>query len=478
MKKLLICLLALSTLIDVSSQAPNKMSYQCVVRNTSGSLITNTAIGLRISILKGSPTGDVIFQETYNPNPQTNANGLLTIEIGSGVVIIGDQFSNIDWSSGIYFLKTETDPTGGTNYSITGTSQLLSVPYSLFAKETGYALAGSFDGLTNKPTTLSGYGITDGLSTSHPSSSITSDLIGNWNGAYLWGNHAGLYRPISYVPVWSEIASKPTTIGGYGITDAVAIFGDQNIAGTKTYTGKVKVPTPTENDDAAHKAYVDALKQKVESLEATLSLQGITIPLETITDADNNIYRVVTIGTQKWMGENLKTTKYNDGTPIPLEEDSWINPQRPAYCWYLNSEAGFKVPYGALYTWFTVNTGKLCPSGWHVPTQDDWSTLYNYLGDVDYKGAQLREVGTLHWNEFLPARATNETGFSAVGSGNRHGVDGSYDQLGNMCELWSADEYVGDPTMANYVYISNNCVFSIGGNNRKTMGYSVRCVMD
>jgi len=109
------------------------MSYQAVIRNSGGALVTNQAVGVKISILQGSPSGTLIYQEIYNPNPQTNENGLLALEIGGGIPLTGT-FSTIDWASGPYFFKTETDPTGGTSLTITGTSQLLSVPYSLHAK--------------------------------------------------------------------------------------------------------------------------------------------------------------------------------------------------------------------------------------------------------------------------------------------------------------------------------------------------------
>ena len=109
------------------------MSYQAVIRNGSNGLVTSSPVGMRVSILQGSPTGTLVYQEIYNPNPQTNANGLVAIEIGGGTPLTGT-FTTIDWSAGPYFIKTEIDPTGGTNYTITGTSQLLSVPYALYAK--------------------------------------------------------------------------------------------------------------------------------------------------------------------------------------------------------------------------------------------------------------------------------------------------------------------------------------------------------
>jgi hypothetical protein len=133
MKKLFTYLAVTSITFSIFAQAPQKISYQCVVRNSSGALAANQSIGVKISILQGSASGKVVYQETYNPNPQTNANGLISIEIGGGVPLSGT-FSTINWASGKYFLKTETDPAGETNYTISGTSQLLSVPYALHAK--------------------------------------------------------------------------------------------------------------------------------------------------------------------------------------------------------------------------------------------------------------------------------------------------------------------------------------------------------
>jgi len=133
MKRLFTIIAAALLTASVFAQSPQKMSYQAVIRNSGGALVTNQAVGVKISILQGSPSGTLIYQEIYNPNPQTNENGLLALEIGGGIPLTGT-FSTIDWASGAYFFKTETDPTGGTSYTITGTSQLLSVPYALQAK--------------------------------------------------------------------------------------------------------------------------------------------------------------------------------------------------------------------------------------------------------------------------------------------------------------------------------------------------------
>ena len=131
------------------AQAPNKFTYQAVVRNTSNQLITNTLVGIRVSILQNSATGSVVYSETQMLS--TNANGLVTMNIGEGTVVYGS-FNNIDWSAGTFFLKSEIDPTGGSNYTISSTQQLLSVPYALYANEAGNSFSGNYNDLTNKPT--------------------------------------------------------------------------------------------------------------------------------------------------------------------------------------------------------------------------------------------------------------------------------------------------------------------------------------
>ena len=129
---LLTCTFSLSTVL---AQAPQKMSYQAVIRNSSNQLVTNHLVGMRIAVLQGSATGTVVYSETITPT--TNANGLITVEFGGGV-----GFDTITWANGPYFIQTETDPTGGTDYTITGTSQLLSVPFAFYAKTSGSSIPG------------------------------------------------------------------------------------------------------------------------------------------------------------------------------------------------------------------------------------------------------------------------------------------------------------------------------------------------
>ena len=139
MRKIYYLALLLFVCISASSQSQNNMSYQAVIRNSSNNLITNQAVGMRISILQGSAVGTEVYVETQNPI--SNINGLVTLEIGNGTPTLGT-YNGINWANGPYFVKTETDPTGGNSYTVVGVSQLMSVPYALYALNSGSSIAG------------------------------------------------------------------------------------------------------------------------------------------------------------------------------------------------------------------------------------------------------------------------------------------------------------------------------------------------
>jgi len=166
MKKIYTLIAGLMLTASVFAQAPEKMSYQAVVRDASNNLTTNQSVGMQISILQGGVTGIPVYVETQTPT--TNANGLVSLEIGTGTVVSGD-FTIIDWANDTYFIKTETDPTGGTSYTITGTTQLMSVPYALHAKT-----ADSITGTVN-------YTETDPLFGASIANGITATDTANWN---------------------------------------------------------------------------------------------------------------------------------------------------------------------------------------------------------------------------------------------------------------------------------------------------------
>ncbi len=148
MKKILFAIAAVIFSVTIFAQSPNKISYQAIIRDLSGTLVKSTNVGVKISIIQGSAVGNVVYREIHNE--ATNSNGLLSIEIGGGSVDTG-YFATINWAYGVYFIKTEIDPMGGSNYSITAISQFLSVPYALFSNSSGNGFSGDYNDLTNKP---------------------------------------------------------------------------------------------------------------------------------------------------------------------------------------------------------------------------------------------------------------------------------------------------------------------------------------
>lgn len=226
-------------------------------------------------------------------------------------------------------------------------------------------------------------------------------------------------------------------------------------------------------------------KQAVSDVDSIIFYKASTNPQgNTLTDASGNVYKTVTIGTQTWIAENLKTTKYNDNSDIPLVTDksAWAALSTPGYCWYNNEEATHKATYGALYNLYAVNTGKLCPTGWHVPTDADWKTLEMYLGltqeEADAtewrgtdQGTQLKN--TSGWNS--GGNGSNTSGFSALPGGYRSNF-GTFNYIGDLGSWWSSNEFetgVASNRLLNYIFGGVYRVNEVG-----QTGLSVRCLGD
>jgi uncharacterized protein (TIGR02145 family) len=202
-----------------------------------------------------------------------------------------------------------------------------------------------------------------------------------------------------------------------------------------------------------------------------------------VTDIEGNVYQTVKIGNQVWMAENLKTTKYNDQAAIPnvIENNEWIALTTDAFCWAQNNEATFKPLYGALYNWYAVETGKLCPTGWHVPTDGEFSAMEITLGmtseqaaGTDFRGTdQGKQMkNTTGWAD--GANGTNTSGFSALPAGYRSYITGNSEGIGLITYFWSATGL--DENIAVYRRLDgdNDKVFRSG--TYKKAGKSIRCV--
>lgn len=206
----------------------------------------------------------------------------------------------------------------------------------------------------------------------------------------------------------------------------------------------------------------------------------------TVKDKDGNVYHTIKIGNQIWMVENLKTTKYNDGTAIPLIADNtaWSHLSTPGYCWYNNNKIAYKNSYGALYNWYTINTGKLAPIGWHVATLTDWENLEKYIKTkLEKSGSTAKALAsTTNWtNDTIPGSIgyellkNNNSGFTAIPGGYR-GNHGGFHDFGSTGSWWPFNEESG---MVGAWYLS---LYSKSAGHLckyctyRRSGFSVRCV--
>ena len=232
------------------AQSPDKMSYQAVVRDSKGELVMNQPVGIRISIIQGTVNGNIVYSELQSPT--TNENGLVTLEIGTGVT--GNDFASIDWAQGPYFIKTEIDPTGGTSYTITGTNQLLSVPYALYA-ETAEKVAGGFNE-------------TDPVYNASVASEITASDTTKWNSKL---DNYTESDPVYEKSVASNISAVDTTrwhnkLDSYTETDPVyGISVASNITASDTTNWNNKLSRYTETDPI----YAASVAENISAADTT-----------------------------------------------------------------------------------------------------------------------------------------------------------------------------------------------------------------
>lgn len=365
MKKIFLVSFVMAVIISqLVAQVPQCINYQTVVRNSSGQLVKDQSVSLKFSILQNSVSGQEVYSEKHVKT--TNQFGIVSLHIGKGSVLSGN-FETIDWGAGKMFLKTFLDLSGGDSFTEMGTSEMVSVPYALYA----------------------------------------GSVYVNYSNDTLYIGDQAVYLPS----------------GGSGSTG------------------------------------------------------------NTVTDYDGNVYGTVTIGTQTWLAENLKSIHYTDGTAISGVFD-------------YDNNASLTGEYGKLYTWEAVMRGASsssavpsgvqggCPTGYHVPSHTEWETLYNYVKN-HYEvggsliGQKLKETGTAHWET---NNGTNETGFTAVGSGEMflNGGEPDFQHMKEAGDLWSTTQFASNPDQALEFRIYNSGSIMVQTNTVKNKdgGLAVRCIKD
>ena len=195
-----------------------------------------------------------------------------------------------------------------------------------------------------------------------------------------------------------------------------------------------------------------------------------------IKDIDGNIYHTITFGTQVWMRENLQTTRYNDGSVIPLatEQSAWYDLHAPGMCWYDNDEGVNRNVYGALYNWYALDTGKLCPPGWHVPSDDEWAVLTECLGGEAIAGGKMKASGPPAWLNQYPD-AQKSSGFDALPAGFR-GKTGFIPASEVAAIFWSSTAFDNDNAWTRY--LQPDSIIAGREHGGKYHGFAIRCLKD
>jgi uncharacterized protein (TIGR02145 family) len=467
------------------AQSPDRLSYQAIVRNASGNVVANQSVGMRITILKGSATGASVYVETQTRN--TNASGLITLEIGGGIPVTGS-FALVNWGQGPYFIKTETDVTGGTNYQLTGTTQLLSVPYSLYAQSADLKYSAMGDTLYSGKE----YVIVPGLSaanltaTGQGTATLTTSLPVNITdaGATLGGQ------------ISNQGGASVTTRGiCYSITGSPTISNSTVIAGSGTGSYQVNLTGLNSGTQYYARAFATNSFGTSYGNQVVFTTTGSSVSNCTgkVKDIDGNEYNVVQIGNQCWMKENLRVTRFRDSSLIPLDTSggfngdgdytnggyaSWSLLETAARCMYNNNQANVPV-YGYLYNKYSAISSKgLCPTGWHVPSNDEYVVLANTLGGELVAGGKMKSTGTTLWKN-PNLGADNSSGFNALPAGGRIGREARFFGKGEYAFLQTSIS--GWVISARELWYDSNILkthMQYQSDRYNQHGTSVRCLRD
>ncbi|MFT7001001.1 MAG: hypothetical protein ACJAVW_002024, partial [Spirosomataceae bacterium] len=447
------------TNVTVTGSGTSASPYEVNAVGGDGSETKVTA-GTNVTV-----TGSGTSTSPYEVNAVGGDGSETKVTAGTNVTVTGSGTSASPYEvNAVGGDGSETKVTAGTNVTVTGSGTSTS-PYEVNAvggdgSETKVT-AGTNVTVTGSGTSTSPYEV----NTTEVDGDVTNELQDlSINGNALTITLNGAATSIDLSPYLDNTDDQ--TLEG--------ILTSNTSAGSNKITS---LADPVSAQDAATKAYVDLLESKLEALEG-------------VKDIDNNRYDIITIGTQTWMAENLKTTRYNDGSLIPLITDATLwgtasTNEAPGYCWYnAPNESTNLIAYGALYNWYAINPStngnkNVCPVGWHVPTDGEWDILRDHLdpaanGNTNIAGGKMKEAGLAHW--ITPnIGATNESGFAGLPGGFRY-YNGTFYYIGSDGYWWSSTE--GSTTVAWGWGLGTVSGDVYGTSLNKGSGFSVRCLRD
>ena len=578
MKKIKLSLfLLLMISFGLLAQVPHSFNYQAVLRDNAGEVMGLQDISVTISILKGDYDGSEVFTETHNI--QTNEFGLINLKVGSI-----NSLEGIEWGTDNYFIKISVD---GNHL---GTSQLLSVPYSLHSLTSSDTFSGDYNDLSNlpdfqgfveisnpEPGDLLYYGDGEWQTLSIGDEGyvlVAWEGIPQWKdieellpqlyilslavdpedsglaigaGEFLEGQQISLvalpsqgFEFLNWTDNTDEIISDEAifsfSMPGNDVTltanfeEIIPVFFNLSItvspedAGVVTGAGEYEEGeivnlTATANDGFLFLNWTDEEDQVISteaSFDFTMPADDVTLTAnfeaddqpdpDTVTDIDGNVYPTVVIGELRWMAENLRTTKYADGTSIPtgLSFEDWSGSTEGAYTIYphenvegIDSEAEMAQAYGHLYKWYAVNDSRgLCPAGWRVPTDDEWQNMASYVidnvefSDIFNVGNNLKDCRQVNsplggdcatnihprWNSHPATHGTNDVGLSLLPGGFYNNINGETTGIGTDGYFWTATEDNENDLQALYKRVMHMVGMIVDWSVSKNDGFSVRCV--
>jgi uncharacterized protein (TIGR02145 family) len=468
MKKIFLFFLCHAS-VATFAQSPQGIPYQAIARNASGVAIANTAVKVRFSIRDSIATGAIKYQETHNPT--TSALGLFSVNVGMGTIVTGT-FSGINWGKNAKFLQVELNITGGATYTDLGTTQMMSVPYALYA--------GSVFGF--------------------PTGGTEGQIIANCGGQPTWTNNgicpgrvsslncAGVVQtgPAAFSTIPVQISFSLPYSGGNGGPYSALSALSSGVSGLTASLSSGNFNNGSGNlsisiSGTATTSGTASFGLNIGGQYCSLNLIVNPVSQNLVSDIDGNVYQTVTIGTQVWFKENLKVSKYKNGDQIPtgFADSQWLNLTSGACAVYNNDQANNLI-YGKLYNYYAVADPRgLCPVGWHVPTDIEWTLLENNLGGTAVAGGKLKL--TSGW-ESPNSGANNSSGFSALPGGDRYGYTlnptvftGGYKSAGISAVWWSS---TGGSTSSRGREINYVSESSFRYSYQNHAGFSVRCIKD